>query len=76
MLERYNRRGYYPAQSAINTEKLARARQLLGKRVIVHGAVGTVIHADERTGEALVRFGGRRRDLAYNPMELSLVVAS
>lgn len=59
------------AQAQLNQEKLALARQLVGKKVVIDGVVRAVTGCSELTGEAEVRMGLRTQ--AYDPRMLVVV---
>lgn len=69
-----SRRQYESAQTEANKQKLALARGMVGKQVVIDGVPRTVTGYSELTGEAEIRIGIKTRP--YDPRTLRVVEKS
>jgi hypothetical protein len=70
-MQKRSRRQYESEQAEANKQKLALARDLVGKQVVIEGVPRKVTGYSEVTGEAEIRIGLKTK--AYDPRTLYTV---
>jgi hypothetical protein len=71
MHQAYNKRQYSGSQAEANREKLALARALERKEVVIGGVARRITGYSELTGDVEIRIG--TKTLAYDPRILTVV---